>query len=218
MYYLLVLVKSNKCINTNLKFIQYIHFLEYLKFTSFQLLTRKIIDIKRPIFIISNHYIRYYIKRNRVMRKYNLHLSLIYVAILLVTSFFSACSSTAKAPGTQIHYTTMELEEVSDSGEEYDIIITDPGYDSFLLTQKPMEFYSQSYYENWNRYYVTDWNAKVQTQAYRNQRYNDVFETYINYEPSINYGLTVNYKLYNYFLFVQKRYGVKFNVPRAINY
>lgn len=112
----------------------------------------------------------------------------------------------------------MELEPVAETGEEYDIIITDPGFDSFLVTQKPMDFYSQSYYESWNKYYVNDWNAKVQTQAYHSSKYNDVFETYINYDSQTNYGLVVNYKLYNYFLFVQKRYGVKFKVPRAISY
>jgi len=112
----------------------------------------------------------------------------------------------------------MDLDPVSESGEEYDIIITDPGYESFLVTQKPMNFYSQQYYESWNRFYVNDWNTKVVTQQYQAAMYEGVFDTYINYEPNTNYGLMVNYKLYNYFLFVQKRYGVVFNVPRAVTY
>ncbi len=119
---------------------------------------------------------------------------------------------------TKTHYSTLELEPISENSTEYDIIITDAGYESFLITQKPINFYSQQYYENWNKYYVTDWNQKVQMSIYHTQKYQEVFDMYIDYDSSINYGLEVNYKLYNYFLFVEKRYGVRFNVPRAINY
>ena len=116
------------------------------------------------------------------------------------------------------NYKTLELQTLDDNDEEYDIIIMDSGYDTFLLTQRPMNFYSQQYYENWNRYYVMDWNQKVQMSLYHTPKYQQVFDMYINYESQIDYGLEVNYKLYNYFMFVEKRYGVKFNIPRAISY
>ena len=151
------------------------------------------------------------------MRKENVFVIGLYGLSVLFLMLMSSCSSQQQV-GTKVHYTTMDLEPVSDEGVEYDIIITDAGYESFLVTQKPMEFYSQNYYENWNRYYVNDWNMKVRSNLYRSAKYQDVFDMVINYEANINYGLAVNYKLYNYFLFVQKRYGVKFDIPRAINW
>ncbi|MEN8138753.1 MAG: DUF6146 family protein [Bacteroidota bacterium] len=157
------------------------------------------------------------------IRKYDNRKAIIYFGIMIFAFFIlSSCnSSKKKVENTEVHYSTLELKPVepdSDNETEYDIIITDIGYDTFLLNQKPKNFYSQQYYENWNKYYVTDWNQKVQTASYHSQKYQNVFDMYIDYNPSINYGLDVNYKLYYYFMFVEKKYGIHFNVPRAINY
>jgi hypothetical protein len=65
---------------------------------------------------------------------------------------------------------------------------------------------------------VLDWNEKVRNSVYHSSKYQNVFDMLIDYDTSTDYGLEVNYKLYYYFMFVQKRYGVRFNVPRAIKY
>ena len=142
-----------------------------------------------------------------------------FTAIVLVLIFLSSCGSNkTKKQDNTAKYSTLELDEISSDSTEYDIIISDIGYESFLVTQKPMEFYSQRYYENWNRYYVVDWNNKVRNSIYHSAKYQNVFEMFIDYNPSTNYGMEVNYKLYYYFMFVERRYGVRFNVPRAIKY
>ncbi|MFC2080454.1 DUF6146 family protein [Bacteroidota bacterium] len=89
--------------------------------------------------------------------------------------------------------------QVSDS-VEYELIVLDPGYESYLVSQPHMEFYSQSYYENWNYRYVMEWNYRYMQPL----RYGDLFEVYIDYQPEIDYGLELNYRLFHYFRFFEK--------------
>jgi hypothetical protein len=100
---------------------------------------------------------------------------------------------------------------VSDDSIEYELIVIDPGYEFFLATQKHMEFYSQHYYESWNQRYVTEWNYRHSQPL----RYGDIYETYIDYSPHIDYGLELNYKLYYYFRFFEKKHDVKLLPERA---
>lgn len=96
-----------------------------------------------------------------------------------------------------------QAEDVSDS-VEYELIVMDPGYESFLLTQPHMEYHSQHYYEMWNSRYVMEWN-------YRHGQplaYGDIYETYIDYRDDIDYGLELNYRLYYYFRFFEQENGV----------
>ncbi len=91
---------------------------------------------------------------------------------------------------------------------EYDIIVTDIGYERFLLTiAKPMEFYSKEYYELKNRLYVPLYNQQVRTA--RTGKWSQIFEQEIEYDPTIDYGLELNYKLYNYFKFIEYTYKIK---------
>ena len=92
------------------------------------------------------------------------------------------------------------------SGEnlEYDLIIIEPGFNYWLKsTAKPEGFYNQSYLENKNFRYVTEWNRRVAQPL----RYNSKFyELHINYHNDIDYGYELNYKLYNYFIYFQNTY------------
>lgn len=114
-----------------------------------------------------------------------------------------------------------KMGKVDISGDEedslqYELIILDAGFDTWFLTHsKPVWFYSQEWYENWNRQYVTAWNHH--TTDSRSRRF---FETYIDYRPMVNYGLDLNYKLFYYFQYVEK--GLKIPIlphgygPQAI--
>ncbi len=98
---------------------------------------------------------------------------------------------------------TLEIESTGDS-LEYDIIILDPGFESYLASQaKPVDFYSPGYYENWNRQYVLEWNM-----LYTEGKYPDLIESYIDYDPTVDYGIDLNFKLYNYFQFFEHKYRV----------
>lgn len=90
-------------------------------------------------------------------------------------------------------------DEESDS-VEYELIVLDPGYESFLIMQPPSEYYSQQYYEMWNYRYVLEWNLRYMNGL----RYGDLYQVYIDYDQNINYGLELNYRLYYYFRFFEK--------------
>ena len=74
---------------------------------------------------------------------------------------------------------------ISNDSLKYEVIIFQPGFDVWLITNaRPRGFYSLSYLETQNKFYVSDWN----------RRYNDF---YIQYESNVRYGYEVNYILFN---------------------
>jgi hypothetical protein len=86
----------------------------------------------------------------------------------------------------------------------YEIIIIEPGFQTWLQSiARPEGYYSQTYLENRNEILVTNWNQRVlQPLLFDPQLY----EMQINYDPHVDYGYEVNYKLYNYFIYFQRKY------------
>jgi hypothetical protein len=92
---------------------------------------------------------------------------------------------------------------IANDSLQYEIIIIEPGFEAWLTTQKPRNYYSLLYLENRNIRFVTEWNNRV-SQPYR---YDPIlYEMRIDYFMHIHYGYEVNYLLYHYFLFFQSRY------------
>ncbi|WP_346881608.1 DUF6146 family protein [uncultured Algibacter sp.] len=91
--------------------------------------------------------------------------------------------------------------KIANEALEYEIIIIDPGFATWLASRaRPEGFYSQQYMENRNYIYVLEWNQRV----LQPQRFNpNLYELRIDYQNGIDYGYDVNYKLYNYFLYFQ---------------
>lgn len=130
-----------------------------------------------------------------------------FVFILLISLAFS-CNSTkpivdAKKPQTE--YNDEDKVTIANEALEYEIIIIEPGFNAWLAsTARPEGFYSQSFLESRNLIYVTEWNARVSQPT----RFNpNLYEMRIDYQPSIDYGYEVNYKLYNYFIYFQLKYN-----------
>lgn len=94
---------------------------------------------------------------------------------------------------------------IADAESKYEIVIIEPGFYNWLVTiAKPEGYYSQNFLENRNQIYVTNWNNRV-LQA---ERFNsNLYILPIDYDPRIDYGYEVNYKLYNYFIYFQRRYN-----------
>ena len=88
---------------------------------------------------------------------------------------------------------------------EYEIIIIEPGFNSWLATQPPRNFNGILYLENRNRRYVLEYNRRVNDLKYSRRLYTQE----IDYDPTIRYGLEVNYLLYNYFKFFEQQYKQK---------
>lgn len=96
---------------------------------------------------------------------------------------------------------------IANDSLEYEIIIFDIGFNTWLNSiAQPIGYYTQNYMENLNRIYVTNWNNRVLNPG---QYDANIYNNIINYEFGIDYGLEVNYKLFNYFLFAQQKYKMR---------
>ena len=133
---------------------------------------------------------------------------------LIVGGSLTGCKTVRKAESPtqqppQVKLVKNNAEEEKDS-VEYELIVLDPKFESWLVTQPPANFYTQQYYETWNQQYVTEWNHRHNNPL----RYGSFYETYIDYDPHIDYGLELNYRLYSYFRFIEDEYGIVL-VPRG---
>ena len=132
------------------------------------------------------------------------------IYILLVCSFIIGCN-TSKQLSSQEKDVTSEAIVKNDTVKiandelEYEIIIIEPGFNFWLASRaKPEGYYSQQFLENRNYQYVVAWNQRV----LQPQRFNpNLYEMQIDYQPGIDYGYDVNYKLYNYFIYFQLTYN-----------
>lgn len=121
--------------------------------------------------------------------------------LLLVSGFFWACGSSPK--NTPIDQKEPPVVIANDS-LAYEITIIDPGFTYFLnAVAQPEGYYSQNYMESRNRAWVNTWNIRARNPMQFNA---SIYENIIDYQPNIDYGYEVNYKLFNYFLFAQQKY------------
>jgi len=82
---------------------------------------------------------------------------------------------------------------------EYKLETFDQEFESWYAMQNNRAQYrTQSYYEYWNRQYVSEWNAKAADPI----KY-PFFETIIGYDPNVDYGFKLNHKLFYYFQYVE---------------
>ncbi|EAR12741.1 hypothetical protein PI23P_08945 [Polaribacter irgensii 23-P] len=121
--------------------------------------------------------------------------------VLSASLLLWACGSSA------INKTKTPTEEpvvIANDSLEYRIIIIDIGFTAYLAgIAKPEGFYSQSYMEARNIFWVQNWNRRALSPTRYNQA---IYENRIDYQAGIDYGYEVNYKLFNYFLFAQRKY------------
>jgi len=140
-----------------------------------------------------------------------------YILVLLV---IVAMAFSCKTPQGQVassnesQTASNDTVRISSDKVEYEIIIIEPGFNTWLVTTaRPEGYYSQSFLENRNIQYVTAWNQRVmQANIYDP----NLYEMQINYQQGIDYGYDVNYKLYNYFIYFQLKYKEQLTgyVPR----
>jgi len=148
------------------------------------------------------------------MKKYFYIVALIFFLILSCNSQKSSVSSPEKhltAKNDTIKITKKDIKVTNDTiriandSLEYEVIIIDPGFSSWLASRAFQRGYlSQSYMETKNIFYITEWNNRV----LQPQRYNpNLYEMTINYDRNINYGYEVNYLIYNYMIYFQNTYN-----------
>lgn len=137
------------------------------------------------------------------MKTYIIIFAVVFAAII-------GCKSTmaVNAPGTirgtqqnNIAGTSAkDTVRIANDSLEYEVIIIDPGFNSWLQSRaKPRNYYTQNYMEIKNNFWIAEWNIRVNTP----QRYGDMYQMRIDYQPQIDYGYEVNYLIYNYLVFFQ---------------
>lgn len=114
------------------------------------------------------------------------------LAILLLTGL----NLSAQKPDAAIK---MKADTLKADSIEYKLIVLDPGFDSWLATRPPMSYYSNDYYRIKNKLYVTEWNYRYGLPL----RFGSIYDSRIEYDPAIDYGLELNYRLYYYFLYFE---------------
>ena len=96
--------------------------------------------------------------------------------------------------------TANDTLRIANDSLEYEVIIIDPGFNSWLaLRARPRGYYGLPYLENKNQMWVTTWNSRV----FNPQQYGELYQMRIDYDPTIDYGYEVNYLLYNYLVYFQ---------------
>ena len=93
----------------------------------------------------------------------------------------------------------MAADTISVDSIEYELIILDPGFDTWLLARPSKEYHTLEFYENMNRLFVAEWNYR-----YTTIRNHGDYDSYIDYNPETDYGIDLNYKLYYYFRFLKR--------------
>lgn len=93
---------------------------------------------------------------------------------------------------------------IANDSLEYEILIIEPGFNQWLVTQEPRGYFEQFFLENRNIIYVTEFNNRAINPTQFNS---DLYFQPIDYQRGIDYGYEVNYLLFNWFEFFQKRYN-----------
>lgn len=121
---------------------------------------------------------------------------------IFVSLLFSFCLLSCATKPAANH---KELKIESNDEGEYDIEVLDPGYDTFLATKAfPENYFTESYLKQRNLVLVNNWNARHSQPRVYNP---NIYEVYIDYNPQINYGLNFEWKLFNFFMFVEWQTG-----------
>ena len=121
-----------------------------------------------------------------------------YPILLLGFILFVGCSS--NKPLVKIE----GAEQATDS-TEYEIIVSEPGFETWFVTHsKPIWFYEEHYYKNFNQLYTNEWNHRV-----RSLQFDFPFDELRDYNNTNEYGVELEHKLYWYYKFMMDKYDFK---------
>ncbi len=139
----------------------------------------------------------------------NLMYALVFGSLLIVS-----CGTQNKVAASADGIEEEKPVRVANDSLEYEITILDIGFNRYLNTvARPMSFYSNEFLRARNNVYVIEWNNRVQNPS----RFDvNIYENIIDYQSTIDYGLEVNYKLFWYFQFAQRKYNMRLGNFRII--
>lgn len=125
------------------------------------------------------------------------------VVIALLSLMLWNCSGTSSAviPNHNPASISKDSVRIANDELEYEIIIFDPGFVSWLNSAaRPRGYYDQYFLESRNRLWVLEYNLRVNEPF----RYSpNLYVMNIDYQRGVDYGYEVNYLLYNYLVYFQ---------------
>lgn len=125
------------------------------------------------------------------------NLKIFPVVLLLTMLFVNGLGQNLTKPANTIK---LSAADTLDHEDTYELLIFDPGFESwFNKVKKPESFYNQPYLESWNLKLVNQWNILLN----RPQHADCTPTNYIHYDQTVDYGLTLNYRLFYYFRYMQ---------------
>lgn len=134
-----------------------------------------------------------------------------YMLFLGLLIYSCAATEETRQLGNDPAANRADTVRIANDSLEYEIIVTDPGFFYFLQTvARPEGYHSLSYLENKNRFLVPEYNQRVNQPQLFNP---SIYEMEINYNTRTEYGYEVNYKLYNYFVFLTQKHNQRFSIP-----
>lgn len=130
-----------------------------------------------------------------------------FIYLILTLIFIASCATkNTIVKNTKVKSDKDGIVRIENDSLEYQIIIYDIKFSNYLeFVAKPMSYYTIDYLETKNIIYVSEWNDRFLRGLKPN-----LYENKIDFDSSIHYGLEVNYKLFNYFKYVEREYGEKF--------
>jgi len=126
------------------------------------------------------------------------------ILVLFAIVMFASCdASKSTADNATTNSDANDTIRIKNDSLEYEIIIIEPGFYNWLATQQPRGYYGQAFLEARNMMWVMEYNRRVLNP----QQFDpNLYLQRIDYEPGIDYGYEVNYLLYNYLKYFQRRY------------
>lgn len=129
--------------------------------------------------------------------KYILSFTILFI---ILCGCASTENTTKKLENTNLQTIVNDTIKIANSDLDYEVIIIDPGFNSWLISRaKPRNYYTQNYMENRNAAWVQQWNLNTSSPSSNK----NLYEMPINYDSNINYGYEVNYLIFNYLTYFQ---------------
>lgn len=129
--------------------------------------------------------------------------TIIFIGLLVLIFSCKPNEPVSNSEMTSVDKTEIDTIRIQNEELEYEILILEIGFEAWLATQKPMTYYTQSTLENKNKFYVSEWNRRANSPI----QYGPLlYSQPIDYQYHIDYGMEVNYLLFMYFEFFQKKY------------
>jgi hypothetical protein len=128
--------------------------------------------------------------------------------LLLLALFFSSCKTPEKfnkiTNERSQNLTENDTVIINSDENTYEIVIIEPGFNVWLTTvARPRHYYTQSFMETRNEIYVNEWNLRFNQPLDFDAK---LYSLPIDYNRYEDYGYEINYKLYNYFIYFQRKY------------